>query len=241
MSRSRWARVWRPEEPPSEAGGYGTMMNTKRLVQPELLDGLAADSPAARASRRDLRRINRLLGSAGWFGAQVREHYRVGESLLEVGAGGGELGGVFHAIVPDLAGLDRAPRPQDWPRTALWFQTNALNFAGWTSFPIIVGNLFFHHFEPEQLQQIGFQLGRHARVIIASEPLRRPRTATLFALVCALIRAHPVTRHDGRVSITAGFRDDELPRLLGLDPAAWSWSVSETWSGASRLVAERRR
>jgi hypothetical protein len=55
-----------------------------------------------------------------------------------------------------------------------------------------------------------------------------------------LIRAHQVTRHDGRVSIAAGFRHDELPRLLHLDPAVWTWRVQETLLGACRLVAKRR-
>jgi hypothetical protein len=62
----------------------------------------------------------------------------------------------------------------------------------------------------------------------------------LFSLLCILIRAHPVTRHDGRVSIAAGFRNDELPNLLRLDPAEWSWQVRESRFGACRLVAERR-
>jgi hypothetical protein len=105
---------------------------------------------------------------------------------------------------------------------------------------MVIGNLFFHHFDTAQLGVIGEQLGRSARVIVASEPLRTNRTRRLFALVSVLIRAHPVTRHDGRVSIAAGFRHDELPRLLRLDPAVWSWQVRETWRGASRLVAERR-
>ncbi len=129
---------------------------------------------------------------------------------------------------------------KDWPSTALWFQTNVFRFAGWSGFPMVIGNLFFHHFEPDQLRQIGAQLSLHARVIIANEPLRQGRTTALFALICPLIRAHPVTRHDGRVSIAAGFCGDELPRLLGLDSAVWSWRVFETWRGASRLVAERR-
>lgn len=216
------------------------LMNTVRSVQPEILDGLAAGSPAACASRRDLRVINRLMGNWAWFRSVVRERCRSDEGLLEIGAGGGELGCALHALLPDLAGIDLAPRPKVWPQTALWFQTDVLQFSGWSSFPVVIGNLVFHHFEREQLGRIGAELGRYARVIIASEPLRRRRTTVLFVLLCRLIRAHPVTRHDGRVSIDAGFCGDELPQLLGLDPAVWLWRVEETWRGAYRLVAERR-
>ena len=215
-------------------------MNAPRSVRPEILDGLPQDSPAARASRGDLRIINRLLGSRAWFGSVLRERRRAGERVLEIGAGTGELGWALSAIVPDLAGLDLGRRPIDWPQPGRWFQTDVLEFAGWAGFPLVIGNLFFHHFDREELGRIGAQLSRHARVIVASEPLRARRTERLFSLLCLLIHAHPVTRHDGRVSIAAGFRHDELPRLLRLDPAIWNWRVRETWRGACRLVAERR-
>jgi hypothetical protein len=104
----------------------------------------------------------------------------------------------------------------------------------------VLGNLFFHHFDRAQLGRLGTALGSHTRLLLASEPKRTAGTARWFSLLAPLIRAHPVTRYDGRVSIAAGFRHDELPQLLGLDPARWRCSVSETWRGACRLVAERR-
>jgi hypothetical protein len=211
-----------------------------RVVQPEILDTLPSDSPAAHASRRDLRVINRLLGSHDWFRTVVRECRRPGEGVLEIGAGTGELGRALHAFVPELAGLDRMSRPWNWPSVAPWFEADVLSFGRWREFPIVIGNLFFHHFDGEQLARIGAQLNRHARLIVASEPFRAPRARRLFSLLCPLIRAHPVTRHDGRISIAAGFRDDELPRLLQLDRTVWKWRIRESWLGVSRLVAERR-
>jgi 2-polyprenyl-3-methyl-5-hydroxy-6-metoxy-1,4-benzoquinol methylase len=216
-------------------------INTSRIVEPEILDGLSQDSSAARASRRDLRIINRLLGSEAWLENVLQINRRSGESVLEVGAGTGELGRALSAIVPAVmtAGLDLGRRPLDWPPQALWFETDVLNFTGWADFPIVIGNLFFHHFDHAGLAQLGARLNEHARVIIASDPLRVHRTTTLFSLLCPLIGAHPVTQHDGRVSITAGFRHHELPRLLQLDPSVWRWRVQETWLGSCRLVAER--
>jgi 2-polyprenyl-3-methyl-5-hydroxy-6-metoxy-1,4-benzoquinol methylase len=216
--------------------------STTRSVQPEILDGLSPDSAAARASRRDLRIINRLLGSRAWFEGMLQNSRRGGESVLEIGAGTGEFGRALSAIVPEaeMAGLDLGRRPIDWPQQAPWFETDVLDFTGWADYPIVIGNLIFHHFDGAGLAQLGAHLNEHARVIIASDPLRVHRTTTLLSLLCPLIRAHPVTRHDGRVSITAGFRHDELPQLLQLDPALWRWRVQETWLGSSRLVAERR-
>jgi len=54
------------------------------------------------------------------------------------------------------------------------------------------------------------------------------------------MRIHPITRHDARVSIEAGFRGKELPHLLNLDPALWQTTLIETFFGAYRMLAVRR-
>jgi len=221
-------------------GSTGLEGNGERVVRPEFLDGLPQNSPGARASRRDLRIINRCLGSTGWFRQVLRAQVRPGERVLEIGAGEGELGRALNPVVPGMAGLDLCSRPSDWPRTAAWFETNVLAFTGWAEFPVVIGNLFFHHFDHAGLAQLGAKLNEHARVIIANEPLRVRRAERLFAWLCLLIRAHPVTRYDGRVSVAAGFRRDELSHLLHLDPAAWTWRAQENWLGSCRFVAVRR-
>ena len=214
--------------------------NAPRSVRPEILDRLPQDSRAALASRRDLRLINRLQGNARWFRHVLRAHYRNREYVLELGAGTGELGQALQSRQINLAGLDLGRRPRDWPTRAPWFETDVLKFLHWADYPIVIGNLFFHHFDHAELATLGARLSERARLIIASEPLRAPRTGKLFRLMCPLIRAHQVTRHDGQASIAAGFRHDELPYLLRLDPAVWRWRVQETWLGAYRLIAERR-
>jgi len=216
------------------------MVNISRSVQPEILDGLPQDSRAARASRRDLSVINRLLGSTGWFRRVLRETYRPDENVLEIGAGAGDLASALSSVVANVAGLDLGRRPLKWPAQAQWFETNIFDFSGWAEYPIVIGNLFFHHFDQAGLAALGAHLNKHARVIIASEPLRVHRSQYLFSLLCPLINAHPVTRYDGRVSIAAGFRREELPSLLQLDVADWSWRVQETWRGACRMIAMRR-
>lgn len=216
------------------------MVDASRIVQPELLDELPQDSPAAIDSRRDLRVINRMLGSSAWFSQVLRERICHGERVLEIGAGSGELGKALRHIATDVAGLDLCRRPINWPAHAAWFETDIFDFERWADYPIVIGNLFFHHLDHARLALLGVALNKYARVIIASEPRRTRRTVRLFALLCFFIRAHQVTRYDGRVSINAGFRYDELPRLLYLDPTVWNWKVHETWTGSCRMVAERR-
>ncbi len=217
-------------------------MQTKRFVQPEFLDSLPDEAPSARRSRRDLRIINGLLGSHGWFRRALAPRLRTGEALLEIGAGDGTLGRrLMDGGLGTVAGMDLAPRPPLWPERARWFQTSVFQFSDWVGHPVVIGNLVFHHFNDAELAVIGACLNRHARLVVASEPLRTRGAARLFSALCPLIQADAVTRHDGRVSIEAGFRRDELPCLLRLDAKVWSWRIDETWLGACRLVAERRR
>jgi hypothetical protein len=43
-----------------------------RTVRPEILDSLAAEDPAARRSRQDLRLINALMGNFRWVERKLR-------------------------------------------------------------------------------------------------------------------------------------------------------------------------
>lgn len=211
----------------------------KRILTPEILDALPPDDPAARHSRRDLRVFNAVLGGTRWMVRTVSARMLPGERLLEIGAGSGELGARLarRGFAPD--GLDHGLRPAAWPAEACWHQTDALTFGGWDDYKVVIGNLIFHHFDAEGLRTLGRRMVAHARLIVACEPTRRRHFQWLFAALCALVGANYVSRHDGRVSIEAGFLGDELPELLGLDPKVWRWRVVTTWRGLYQMVAER--
>jgi hypothetical protein len=55
-----------------------------------------------------------------------------------------------------------------------------------------------------------------------------------------LLGINYVTAHDAQVSIEAGFRDDELPGALGLEPSHWDCRCFTTAFGAYRMIALRR-
>ncbi|TIX36870.1 MAG: hypothetical protein E5V40_23750, partial [Mesorhizobium sp.] len=62
----------------------------QRSLIPEILDGLAADDPRARASRRDLRRINALMLQARIMASLLRKFVpKPPGRILEIGAGDG--------------------------------------------------------------------------------------------------------------------------------------------------------
>jgi hypothetical protein len=212
----------------------------KRRLTPEILDSLPPDDPAARHSRRDLRVFNAVLGGEAWCRRRVPALVRPGERVIELGAGTGEFGISLARKLPSLDGLDRCPRPPGWPAESRWHQVDAFAFEGWRDYRVVIGSLIFHHFDAEALHTLGRRLADHARLIVACEPARRRRFQWLFAALCRLIGAHPVSRHDGWVSIEAGFLGQELPEALGLETRDWRCDVTASTRGSYRLVAERR-
>jgi hypothetical protein len=212
----------------------------QRILEPEVLDSLAPSDPDALHSRRDLRLTNRIMGNYRWLARTLRPVLRPGEVALELGAGTGELGQQLVARGIAADGLDRWPRPENWPANRAWHVADLRTFDGYAGYPVIFGNLIFHHFDEAELAALGEILQRHARAIIACEPARRRSSQKLFAAVAPLFRANPVTLHDARVSIAAGFIGDELPKCLRLPPSAWQWRCRATLLGAYQMVAIRR-
>jgi hypothetical protein len=204
-----------------------------RTVSPELLDSLPADSAAARQSRRDLRWFNRLLGNDRWWRRQLPALQSVGRGL-ELGAGDGALAGEF-----GLDAIDLQAAPANWNPQLIWHSTDIADFEAWADYPLIVANLFLHHFRTTQLAELGARLNASARIIVANEPWRAPGFRAGFSLLGWAIRAHEVSRHDGRVSVEAGFRGDELPTLLRLDPNVWQWQICRTPLGMYRMIARK--
>lgn len=214
----------------------------QRTLTPEILDSLPPDHPDALHNRRDLRLTNRIVGSHRWLVRTVTPLLRRGERALELGAGTGELGQRLIAAGVPIDGLDLWPRPGNWPAARAWHREDLTTFAGYGDYGVIVGNLIFHQFADEALAALGQRLRAAAgvRAIVACEPLRRRSSQVLFRTLGPLLGANHVSLHDAHVSIAAGFRDDELPRALGLSPAGWQVSCNSTLLGMYRMVALRR-
>jgi len=213
---------------------------TTRTLTPELLDSLPHDSPDAQRSRRDLRWINLGLGNQRWFARTLPALARAGERVLELGAGTGELGAALASRGLAVDGLDRAPRPGNWAARSEWHQADIFGFGGYDRYGVVIGNLIFHHFTDAQLAELGAKFRDTVRVVIASEPKRSRISRRMFALTAPLWGAHPVTLHDGKVSIEAGFLRHELAAALGLDEARWEIRYEISLVSTYRMIAVRR-
>ena len=216
-----------------------------RLVEPELLDALPSSDPDAVRSRRDLRLINQLMGNNRWI---LRQLQRLGQDLAsgenwELGSGDGLLGagaaerfgeGAFR-----ITALDLAPRAPFWPAGWDWHQADILETAKQSPrADLVIANLVLHHFQDAGLAMIGRWISA-ANTVIAVEPLRA-RFPHALAYTMRLLDINHVTREDIHTSIRAGFRDRELPELLGLSTNDWDVRTSITPLGAYRMLARRR-
>lgn len=216
-----------------------------RRVQPELLDHLPPDNPAALRSRADLRRLNVLLGNFRWFAAGLAGPLRAlpPPSIVEIGAGDGSLGRCLFRRCPGLVytGLDLVPPPPDWPRELGWEQGDVFEALPRLAPTIVIANHFLHHFETPDLRRLGaIVTASKVQLLLANEPARSRYTQAL-ALFAPLLGFNHVTLSDMRTSITAGFQGDELAGALFPADARGAWNIHcfASPAGACRLIARR--
>ncbi len=210
-----------------------------RSVIPEILDHLPADDPEAIRSRRDLRRINFLMGNERWICRTIRKFpAAASRGIVELGAGDGALISKCAVMFPevDLTACDLAPHPAALDSRVQWSQGDLLSDHHELSGGVLVANLFLHHFEGESLRALG-ALCEGFEVVVFCEPDRAMLPHWLGASIWPWINR--VTRHDMHVSIDAGFSRGELPTLLGLNPKKWEFSETSTWRGGRHVLGWR--
>ncbi|MEO6066304.1 MAG: hypothetical protein ABIP49_11055 [Lysobacterales bacterium] len=240
-----------------------------RRVEPEWLDELPADDPRAVRSRRDLKRVNRWMGSMSIL---LRELDRVvlehaGDAaaaapphLVELGAGDGSLmlriARQRKAQWPGmrLTLLDREPVVDaatlaEFRKLGWQVDVAAVDVFDWLAQPhderrnIVCTNLFVHHFAGQQLEQLlqGIALMTGTQAFVCLEP-RRSRFALGGSHLLGAIGCNAVTRHDAVLSVHAGFRDGELGALWpSASQHGSEWNVRESAAGIfSHLFAATR-
>jgi SAM-dependent methyltransferase len=228
-------------------------MDMMRRVQPEWLDELPAADPRAQRSRRDLVRINALMGNAGIVGGELRRALPGGfRSIAEIGAGNGtflaQLAGALARGPVEAALVDRQEivaadilaqlAARGWKARS--FAADVFDWLEHPSaarFDAIVANLFLHHFEPERLAAMLALVARRAQVFVAGAP-RRSGLALAGARALGVIGCNDVSRHDAVVSVRAGFSGGEISALW---PRSGEWSLKEEARGLfSHLFVARR-
>ncbi|MEO8937214.1 MAG: hypothetical protein ABI277_12990 [Burkholderiaceae bacterium] len=226
-----------------------------RVVAPETLDHLAADDPAAMRSRRDLRRVHRVMRTVSIVGDAIGasqalrrpEPFRVlelgagdGTLMLRVAGAIGRVDAAVHLTLLDRLALIDPMTIDGYARLGWQADVATADVLEWAAisrlvsapiverWDLIVANLFLHHFEGSELRSVLRAIATRGDRLFACEP-RRSRLALVAAHLTGLIGANAVTREDAVLSVHAGFRDDELT-------ATWQsfetgWTVREYGAG----------
>ena len=213
----------------------------ERTIEPEWLDALPADDPAALRSRCDLKRLNAWMLQPTIM-ARLLQRTMNGNRprvIIDLGAGDGAF---ILKVAERLAPV--------WSDVRLLMvdcnavtnndtRTRFLNI-GWRVAPVsadvfafleqappvsadlIVANLFLHHLQPQPLMQLFSLIARMTSCFIACEP-RRSAFALTASRSVGLIGCNAVTRHDAPASVRAGFRNKELSALW----PAIGWRLEE--------------
>jgi hypothetical protein len=198
-----------------------------RILETEWLDTLPASDPRAEHARRDLRRVNTLMGNARHIAAALRPHWREGMRVADLGAGDGSLmlavqqrlpGEVDDISVDKVDGIDvldflREPGPK---------------------LDAIVCNLFLHHLDADVLSDVLALAAERAPLFVACEP-RRARIALQASRMLWVLGCNEVTRHDAVVSVRAGFTGNELSAAW--PPGNWQLEERVAWPFTHLFVA----
>ena len=188
-----------------------------RVVRPELLESAA--SSAIKRNLQDLARINR------WFGGHLSllqvfkrlVHPADKFSVLDVGAASGDMGAEIRkayrsafvvSIDHRIVHLDRAVPPR------VVANAPSLPFRD-GSFDFVLCSLLLHHFSDRCAATLIAELLRFTRrALIILDLDRHPISYSFLPLTSWLFRWSQLTVHDGRTSVAAGFKANELQKIV---------------------------
>jgi ubiquinone/menaquinone biosynthesis C-methylase UbiE len=221
----------------------------------ELLDGLVAPDDLA-ASLRDIDRLNAWFGGHALSLARVRRAARSvpGDRTLVVVDVGGGAGGFARRVarwarrrgrVVRIVVVDRDAATAALARRACSAHAEIHVVRGdATALPLGVGAadvvhaaLTLHHLEPEAAVAALAEMARVARGRVVVNDLARTRVAlALVWLATRVLAMHPVSRHDGPLSVRRAYGPGELAELFR--KAGLPGVTVRRYSAIARLVAE---
>ena len=228
----------------------------KREVEPELLDELPPSDPRAIGSRRDLRKVNVLMGHARIMVRALAGIFpdQSPRSIVDLGGGDGTLllrlaksitpcWKPLRAVLVDRQRL-LSPRTKAEFEALSWHvESIETDIFDWLERPhpehsdVTITSLFLHHFMQDDLRRLLWHAARQTEFFVACEP-QRINFAFCAAALLGFVGCNGVTRHDAKASVRAGFVENELSALW---PAGESWRLRERQAGLFThcLVAQR--
>ncbi len=219
----------------------------------EHLDDPALDPAVALRSLRDIRRSNTLFGGTDAVLRELRPVFASAQNLgspltlLDVGTGSGDMPAAARALAGEY-GVSLASFGLEWtvPLANAASQSAGPCVAadarrlpiGTQGVDIVTCSQVLHHFDDADGQLLIAELHRVARRAVIVGEIRRSWLAAAGIWVASwLLRFHPVSRHDGVVSVFRGFTAGELSSAVSRSVdalprvrRALGFRLTATWS-----------
>jgi 2-polyprenyl-3-methyl-5-hydroxy-6-metoxy-1,4-benzoquinol methylase len=193
----------------------------------EILDDPDVDPAVMQRAMRDVERANIVFGGRRAAIAELTpalSNTRGSALLLDVGTGRGDIPAEAKRVAQSngltlrTIGLDMsAPLVSSQCHGTDWIiRGNALSLPlRDSSVDIVLASQILHHFPEDDAIAFVRELNRVARSRVVISDLRRSVIAAAgFWLGSFPLRFHPVTRHDGVVSVMRGFIPSELASIV---------------------------
>ena len=228
---------------------FADMLVPDRIRGVEFLDDPATAADVRQRAMADVAKSNALFGGRAAVTSAVRAlipSLPHAVTLLDVGTGHGELADVVRR---ELVAAGRAATvlgldiEESVARAGSQFLDCAVAGSALrlplrsASVDVVLCSQLLHHFVADDARVVLAELNRVARGWVVVADLRRSRAAAAgFWLASLALGFHPVTRHDGVVSVMRGFTERELESLVreatGARPTVRRgrfWRVSAAW------------
>lgn len=199
------------------------LLTPPRLRGVEIIDQPGVDPAVVARSLRDVTRANALFGGTSSALAEFEdalEHLPPNATLLDVGTGLGDIPLAARKVARGRGvqlttlGIDSAEvlLRASGAGVDLAVRGDALNLPFATaSIDVVMCSQVLHHFAGADAIRLIREMNRVARVRVIVSDLRRSWIAAAGLWLASFpLRFHPVSRHDGVVSVMRGFTKGEL-------------------------------
>jgi hypothetical protein len=226
------------------------LLTPARRMAHEVLDAPDVDPALVARSHEDIVRANALFGGIAAVLARVRviaPRLPPAPIIVDVGAGTGDVLDAVCALLRDGGrrpqpiaidtALALAPAARRRRQHFVCASILALPLAT-ASVDLVLTAQTAHHFTAAELPTLVMELNRVARQAVLISDLRRSWIAAAGLWLSSFpLGFHPVSRHDGVVSVLRGFTASELHAIVhgatGIAPevqAHLGWRVTADWT-----------
>jgi SAM-dependent methyltransferase len=226
--------------------------NRKRNTDPEMMDDPSIDAVSLQQAVEDVNMVNRWLDGFKFTLQAIkkvmqdnpRSHYRI----LDLGCGDGAMLRYLSRHLTDVSvefiGMDlsgqsikKAAEKSRGDERLSFRESDILKIPNQqASCDILLCTLTLHHFDDSQIPVFLKRFIEISSLAVIINDLHRHRIAyLLFKYLSPIFIKHPISRHDGLISIASGFKEVDFKRYaqqIGVqrDRLKWKWSFRYIWT-----------